>query len=216
MLAADGGCERPCGYRMSCGHSCHVASLCHEPCQRPIPACGHPCQRQCHQKCGGCTQQVDVTLACGHIIKATCEQALLFRQGRESIKCTQNVLVNMPLCSHNNIELPCWKSLQLKKEQAQLLGKAPQLNALSETLALFSYPEKCGCLLPGCHHPCQRACGKCTLATVKNQMKWKGERSQHAGPCTTFCTRLLFCGHTCSAKSSHSGDESSLQPKILL
>lgn len=114
----DGGCNRPCGQRMQCGHSCHkmchpdqnqhLQAECREPCQKLIPACGHPCQNLCFQTHGGCNVVQQVKLPCNHTIDVPCQKAT------ENIKCTQKVKVKMPLCEHI-AELPCWKANEIQK-----------------------------------------------------------------------------------------------------
>lgn len=65
-LRPNGGCSRPCSYRMECGHVCPMACHpidqshkiaqreCCEPCTRFPPECihNHMCPKLCREKCG--------------------------------------------------------------------------------------------------------------------------------------------------------------------
>ena len=79
----NGGCDRPCDFRMECGHVCpmtchsydrtHVVAMkeCIEPCRRFPPECPleHPCTRRCNEKCGPCKMPVGpIVQTCGHTV----------------------------------------------------------------------------------------------------------------------------------------------------
>ena len=77
-LAPEGGCNKKCNLRLSCGHSCinkchsellHNAVICLEPCPRSKSGCDHPCPRPCGEECEKvCRVKVpDVTLMCGYV-----------------------------------------------------------------------------------------------------------------------------------------------------
>ena len=80
--APEGGCERPCDYRLLCGHACRF--ICHprdkeheeyeckrqctETCER-----GHKCRKQCHfSKPCNCPIPVEKELNCGHLMAIDC------------------------------------------------------------------------------------------------------------------------------------------------
>jgi len=80
----NGGCSRPCTYRMSCGHqcpmTCHIVdpkhavaeTMCVQPCPRFPEECtfGHQCLKLCKDECGPCLTIVNPTrLTCGHILE---------------------------------------------------------------------------------------------------------------------------------------------------
>ena len=82
--APDGGCQRPCGLRLKCGHACrqlchprdteHKNYLCGEPCGRTIKGCDHLCSNPCSVPCvTRCLEMVDKVLPeCGHILEMEC------------------------------------------------------------------------------------------------------------------------------------------------
>ncbi|KAK2609553.1 hypothetical protein N8I77_003049 [Diaporthe amygdali] len=60
MASADGGCSRPCGKLLQCGHDCHHSchsedmhegTKCIHPCPRPKSGCGHSCPLSCGDRC---------------------------------------------------------------------------------------------------------------------------------------------------------------------
>lgn len=68
-MVPDGGCDKPCGASLECGHACprmchpddsqHEGFTCKQPCSRLHP-CGHPCAKLCFQDCGKCFVKVAV------------------------------------------------------------------------------------------------------------------------------------------------------------
>ena len=76
----NGGCLRPCTFRLSCGHvcplKCHPTDRSHdlarrrccEPCRRfPQDCSRHQCTRLCGDVCGPCLTSISsVDLPCGH------------------------------------------------------------------------------------------------------------------------------------------------------
>jgi hypothetical protein len=64
--APEGGCMRPCGFRLNCGHVCvlvchpydrkHEDYRCRKPCQKNACGEGHKCKRLCFQDCGPCEE----------------------------------------------------------------------------------------------------------------------------------------------------------------
>ena len=127
-LRPNGGCCRPCTYRMECGHVCpqachpldrsHKAAemLCNEPCQRIPPECkmNHKCTKLCKDICGPCRTLVydPVELPCGHTKKdpSQChevrdEEALK----KLSDKCVAQVLFTFPNCNHKEMTM-CWNA----------------------------------------------------------------------------------------------------------
>ncbi|KAG8805367.1 hypothetical protein FRC19_007924, partial [Serendipita sp. 401] len=76
QISPEGGCLRPCGYGLECGHTCpskchvddpaHQAVRCREPCMRTCKK-GHPCSRPCWEDCSICSFPVPpIRLLCGH------------------------------------------------------------------------------------------------------------------------------------------------------
>jgi AAA domain len=118
LYRPNGGCSRPCDFRMPCGHPCpkmchpidrdHIDAqrLCVEPCRRFPPGCKlhHPCPKMCKEKCGSCETRVGpVDLLCGH----TSMHAHCFEVGSEaalklfSSRCREEVHHTFAGCLHS-------------------------------------------------------------------------------------------------------------------
>lgn len=95
-LALEGGCNKKCNLRLSCGHSCinkchseplHNAVICLEPCPKSKPGCDHSCPRPCGQECEQMchVKLTNVLLLCGHVrARLECYKA----QGLSTVRCT--------------------------------------------------------------------------------------------------------------------------------
>jgi hypothetical protein len=122
----NGGCDRPCKYRMQCGHAClkschptdaaHIISQkeCSQPCRRFPPECNrnHNCMKRCNQDCGGCQAIVEsITIPCGHVLDtARCH----FVRDNESLInlsecCRIPVIWKFKNCKHE-CETTCFNS----------------------------------------------------------------------------------------------------------
>ena len=80
IFSPEGGCNRKCISRLSCGHACvnkchseplHNAVRCLERCQRTKKGCDHACPKFCGDPCDSkCGIQVpNIVLPCGHVQK---------------------------------------------------------------------------------------------------------------------------------------------------
>jgi hypothetical protein len=124
----NGGCDRPCMFRMSCGHACpktchpvdqgHLRAQreCSQPCRRFPPECTllHVCEKMCCQECGPCAALVgSVALPCGHILdQARCHDV---RNTEALNKCSTSCKVptqhTFLRCGHVR-QTPCSNSRQ--------------------------------------------------------------------------------------------------------
>ena len=188
--APEGGCTKPCEFRLHCGHVCslschpydpqHKEYKCKKPCARTCPR-EHACSRRCYQQCGNCTVKVPRVLSeCGHVQLVPCHQeneSFICREpcpkllacGHSCVNrcgdwnCTQRCLVSVTKrfeCGHT-LEVPC----HLRHE-----------NGLCS--------EPCVSLLE-CGHPCTGTCGECL-----------GGRRHKS--CRSQCGRTLVCSHECA------------------
>jgi hypothetical protein len=122
----NGGCCRPCNYRMLCGHVCslcchsvdpdHQAAQkkCCEPCKRFPPECSlnHPCPKLCKDDCGPCETLVGpTTLLCGHILpNSPCHDVRNAKAVQMlTNKCAEKVLFQFSPCGHKS-ETECSNS----------------------------------------------------------------------------------------------------------
>lgn len=132
----NGGCERPCSYRLPCGHACplmchptdpehHFAQRnCSEPCRRFPPYCNrkHLCKKLCKEDCGPCTALVGpIDLTCGHTEdRVRChdvrDEAAIDEYSK---KCNHTVTHKFEPCGHE-LETTCANS---RREHPQCPGK---------------------------------------------------------------------------------------------
>eukprot|EP00980_Cylindrotheca_fusiformis_P004952 scaffold1051_cov119-Cylindrotheca_fusiformis.AAC.27 len=146
-IRPNGGCNRPCGFRLDCGHTCpqmchpvdrnhlFAAKRCNEPCRRVPLECNrnHPCTKLCHQECGRCqTKMGPVLLPCGHVNHdITCHDMRTEMAIEEySLTCTETV----------DFIFPCGHQATTKCGNAR--AEQPRC------------PKLCGHILEGCHHLC--------------------------------------------------------------
>ena len=78
----NGGCTRPCGAHLDCGHTCNL--LCHpllhsrinciQTCRKPRQVgCTHECRNLCFEDCGLCLKKVrKLRSDCGHTNSVSC------------------------------------------------------------------------------------------------------------------------------------------------
>ncbi|XP_015772028.1 PREDICTED: NFX1-type zinc finger-containing protein 1-like isoform X6 [Acropora digitifera] len=110
--APKGGCLRPCGITMECGHTCssvcHPVDLehkeefrCQQPCSKIICLSGHKCRKTCSQECGPCMEIVTKVIpGCEHKKRLPCSVDV------KSVKCEKIVPKEALPCGHVN-EVPC-------------------------------------------------------------------------------------------------------------
>jgi hypothetical protein len=147
-IRPNGGCNRPCTFRLSCGHACpmmchpidqsheRAQRLCCEPCKRFPPDCKlHPCPKLCKDKCGTCCAPVGpVLLVCGHTANnAKCHQVHSpVALEKFSLLCQQAV---------NHIFKPC--------------GHDAKTSCANTKTAVPRCPAACGKPMK-CGHPCKK------------------------------------------------------------
>ncbi|NXU63101.1 ZNFX1 protein, partial [Horornis vulcanius] len=189
----EGGCSRPCEFRLNCGHVCtrachpydpeHKDYQCLKPCQKVLCADGHRCPKSCYQRCGKCMVKVEKTIAkCGHVQMVPCHippwefsclepcQKKLNCGHACKNSCGQKCIVQCPVqvtatlkCGHKK-EVCCWFTRMGH-------GKSVKCeNECSVTLA--------------CGHVCSGSCHTCF-----------GGRFHKA--CNSPCKRVLICSHKC-------------------
>ncbi|XP_032931022.1 NFX1-type zinc finger-containing protein 1 isoform X2 [Catharus ustulatus] len=189
----EGGCTRPCEFRLSCGHVCtrachpydpeHKNYQCLKPCQKVLCADGHRCPKSCYESCGECMVKVEKTISkCGHKQMVPCSipqwkfkclepcQKKLACGHTCRNSCGQQCTVRCPeqvtatlKCGHEQ-EVSCWATTMGREETVQCYSKC------SVTLA--------------CGHVCSGSCHICF-----------GGRFHKA--CNRPCKNVLICSHQC-------------------
>ncbi|KAJ7091139.1 hypothetical protein C8R44DRAFT_817142 [Mycena epipterygia] len=180
LFAPDGGCLKPCNYRLKCGHVCHykchpdnpqhIAISCPQPCRR-LCARGHPCPKECSDDCGKCMFMIrDVELPCGHRVPSIeCHRL----DNLDQVFCTTLVTQNLPTCEHS-VQMRC---------------------SLDPSEALCT--NLCGGTMTCCGRPCNAKCHQC-----------QGVNAPGPGPIVRvqhqehLCQKPLFCAHSCSKPCS--------------
>ncbi|XP_061745463.1 NFX1-type zinc finger-containing protein 1 isoform X2 [Nerophis ophidion] len=193
--APEGGCTKPCEFRLDCGHVCesvchtydkeHQKYQCLKNCERIICPLGHKCSRKCFAVCPkNCPIKVEKTIPkCQHkqmvpchqdpeefICKVPCQKMLLCGHRCDSIcgnPCTSKCMVNVML------QLSCGHN-QLGACFYKTMK--PVEEPLCTTL--------CGQQLK-CNHACRGTCGQCNNGRF------------HLS-CNHKCKRLLICSHECT------------------
>ena len=191
----EGGCQKPCNFRLECGHVCR--SLCHpidrehkliykcqQTCKKKFK-CGHECSSKCYECQDGCLPcQVSIACIlpqCGHEVRMTCSQdpAMFFCQN----SCNKLIVG----CGHhcqNKCSENCtpYSKCQEKVIKPLLCGHTAPVSC-SVNVIDFSCPIPCMKPLD-CYHPCKGTCGSCSNGRL------------HIA-CQQKCDRTLACGHIC-------------------
>lgn len=179
-IAPDGGCMRPCDFRLECGHLCpfkchcddprHVTVPCTQPCRRLCPR-DHPCLKQCNSPCGDCQFLVaSVELPCGHVKAAVpcCQLDSL-----ETVFCDHEMDKQLPHCEHT-ARMPC-----------------------SEDPSDHHCIIRCGKLMNCCSKLCKAQCYICQRENPGSEGPIQRLRhSPHP------CEKRLYCEHQCAERCS--------------
>ncbi|NXF09008.1 ZNFX1 protein, partial [Smithornis capensis] len=189
----EGGCSRPCEFRLSCGHVCarachpyntdHKNYQCLKPCQKVLCADGHRCLQPCYVPCGQCSIKVEKTISkCGHTQMVPCSTP------ENEFVCQENCQKKLD-CEHacsNFCGQECTKQCP---EQVTLVMKCGHDKQVQCWMADMKHgmPVKCDikCSVTlACGHECSGSCDTCF-----------GGRFHKA--CDRPCKRFLICSHKC-------------------
>ncbi|KAG2153743.1 uncharacterized protein EDB93DRAFT_1134566 [Suillus bovinus] len=181
QIAPDGGCMRPCNFRLICGHMCpfkchsddqkHASVMCMQSCTR-LCARGHPCTKQCASTCGDCFFPVaNVELPCGHTkASVPCHEI----NALQNVYCNFMVDKELLHCEHT-ARMAC------STDPATYLCKAP-----------------CNGIMSCCGRSCNAKCHECQQKNTPSQ----GEHTQRTKHATHPCEKPLFCEHLCQEACS--------------
>ncbi|KAJ8042130.1 NFX1-type zinc finger-containing protein 1 [Holothuria leucospilota] len=187
---SEGGCTKPCGTRLECGHVCtlichprnaeHVGIKCTKQCKRPICELNHPCTKLCYQECvTKCAQVITKKMKCGHEQFIMCHE-----QHATEIQC-QTPCPLILNCGHSCknkcgeactsfCKEPIGRSFQCLHGVPTICGKMDE-----------ECSEPCKEILK-CGHICQGTCGSC-------------RRGRLHIVCNMPCRKILVCGHQCAS-----------------
>lgn len=173
---SEGGCTRPCGNRMPCGHVCpsvcHIIDMEHEgiykkcpkKCDKIICKNEHRCKRNCHiddEDCGKCTVIVEkLRPKCGHSVKVSCH--IDPSEAFCSLPCER-----VRICGHK-CQGMCGKKCNTTVCNVMVEIKSPCNHTVkikcsstdNQRELLDACDEKCNVELK-CGHLCKGSCGRC-------------------------------------------------------
>ena len=179
IFSPEGGCNRKCISRLSCGHACinkchseplHNAVRCLERCQRIKKGCDHACRYFCGDPCDSkCRELVpNVVLSCGHV---QTRLACYIAQAPDAFQCPVSVETVIPGCKHT-VKVRCHE-----------LPLAPD----------YPCSATCGAAL-GCGHDCKQNCRDCNTRSEDGRISGISH-----GICKAPCGRpYTTCSHACS------------------
>ncbi|NXM69663.1 ZNFX1 protein, partial [Serilophus lunatus] len=189
----EGGCSRPCEFRLSCGHVCtrachpydmdHKDYKCLKPCQKVLCADGHRCPEPCYVSCGQCRMKVEKTVSkCGHKQMVPCSTP------ESKLVCRENCQKKLS-CGHTCTNF-CGRECSKKCFKAVTVtlkcGHEQQVSCwIAETkeVMFVKCNTKCSVTL-ACGHACSGSCYTCF------------EGRFHKA-CNRPCKRFLICSHKC-------------------
>lgn len=179
-LVPDGGCMRPCGNRLPCGHSCpsvcHIVDTEHKSIYKECPKkCDkinceneHRCKKNCHfdEECGKCTVMIEkVRPECGHSVKVQCSsnpsEAYCRHPCEKNRSCGHKC---KGLCSELCDETVC-NSLVEAKSPCDHTVNIECSNADHKWRLLDACTETCNVELK-CGHLCKGSCGRCNYGRL--------------------------------------------------
>ncbi|RLV98769.1 hypothetical protein DV515_00010407 [Chloebia gouldiae] len=228
VLCADGhrcpkSCYEPCGKCTvkvektisKCGHiqmvPCHIPAWeieCLEPCQKKLN-CGHTCKSSCGKKCTTwCSEQVTVTLKCGHEQEVSCWMTRMKRRmaSEYGVECESKCSVTLAcghVCSgschtcfggrfHKACVNPCTRVLICShKCHEPCTTECPPCQKACQNYCIHSKcKKKCWERCVPCAEPCEWQCQhyQCT-----NLCSEPCNRPR----CNVPCAKMLPCGHPC-------------------
>ncbi|XP_057306393.1 NFX1-type zinc finger-containing protein 1-like isoform X2 [Hydractinia symbiolongicarpus] len=188
----EGGCTKPCAFRLSCGHACamachptdqdHANYVCRKSCNKTVCADNHKCPKACHnpRPCGKCTFKVSkIVPKCGHKQIMKC-----FEEPKDFIcqeKCTK-VFSCGHICAHHcGEDCAQFECKVIVKKKLKCGHEASVECHLDSENVVCSEP--CDATLE-CLHKCTGTCGTC----IQGRLHVK---------CLHECKRILVCSHLC-------------------
>ncbi|XP_063766744.1 NFX1-type zinc finger-containing protein 1 isoform X2 [Eleginops maclovinus] len=190
--APEGGCIKPCEFRLVCGHVCtrvchpydpeHKKYECRKKCQKTICDLGHRCPLDCYKECPEkCQVKVEkIVPQCEHTQKIPCHQ------DPEKFVC-QEPCIKLLDCGHPCVASCGESCTSYCKKKVTLTLKCGHSQS-GECFYTHSKekPECRTACMEGliCGHVCKGSCGKCYQGRF------------HCA-CSHQCDRLLICSHKC-------------------
>ncbi|XP_067659744.1 NFX1-type zinc finger-containing protein 1-like [Haliotis asinina] len=183
--APEGGCLKPCVFRLECGHVCtllchpydpeHKDYICRKQCTKHCKN-GHQCPRYCHEECGNCMIRVEKIIPkCQH------KQMVPCFKDPSTFSCQAECNTTLD-CGHT-CGNPCSMKHGCTAVVKKTFGCGHTGDVLCARKTLAQCEAKCPELLK-CGHKCEGDCTRCH------------EGRLHI-PCRKMCKGTLICEHTC-------------------
>ncbi|KAI8798619.1 NFX1-type zinc finger-containing protein 1 [Biomphalaria glabrata] len=194
----EGGCNKPCGIRLECGHSCkrichtddieHQDAVCTEPCQYRCETCHSFCHgdHQCgmHTNCKNLVEKI--VPACGHKQMVPCYMSPnhfeCIEVCKEKLRCG-HACTGQCGKKHSHTEMKCQVLVQVTPDTCGHKQFQTECWKSSENTS-SECTEPCQAVLE-CEHICTGTCGKCNNGRL------------HLN-CQQKCQKILICGHSCN------------------
>ncbi|XP_072540909.1 NFX1-type zinc finger-containing protein 1 [Salminus brasiliensis] len=189
----EGGCNKPCEYRLECGHVCirmchpydadHSKYKCNKDCPKILCELGHRCPGRCYQECGKCMVRMEkIVPQCQHKQMMPCHQDPELFTCREP--CQKVLSCGHPCkascgescTSHCKVLVPM--TLQCGHTQDEACTTSRNVNAQPLCRTRCKTVLKCG-------HPCVGTCHECFQGRLHKA-------------CRHQCQRILPCSHQCN------------------
>ncbi|XP_071379095.1 NFX1-type zinc finger-containing protein 1 [Centroberyx affinis] len=190
--APEGGCKKPCEFRLDCGHVCstvchpydpeHKKYKCSKKCQKILCDLGHRCTLVCHKACPKeCPVKVEKIIPkCQH------KQMVPCHQDPEKFVCKEPCQ-KMLQCGHQCDSFcgePCTSRCRVKVMLKLSCGHSQQDACYYKGVGQEPYCRtSCNQQLK-CGHNCTGNCHRCY-------------QGRYHVPCSRQCDRLLICSHKC-------------------
>ena len=205
-----GGCKKPCGDRLKCGHACdrlchvsdhnddHCSKICFAGCPN-----GHQCLLRCHypRQCPKCYKPIIKKIPrCGHeqLVPCCTDPANVCCQAKcdKILPCGHHCQTLCGYVCTERCRIECRKTLPCEHEKCMPCFMDPTIHSQCE--------RNCTKVLD-CGHPCSRRCTESCLCNTKietelecGHRKWVLCGMKDNPPrCDERCERVLECGHVC-------------------
>ncbi|XP_066519944.1 NFX1-type zinc finger-containing protein 1 [Hoplias malabaricus] len=188
----EGGCSKPCEFRLDCGHVCmrmchpydaeHKEYKCNKNCPKVLCELGHKCPKQCYQKCGECMVPVEKVIPqCQH------KQMIPCYQDPESFICREPCQKTLH-CGHT-CQASCGESCSAycKIIVPMTLKCGHTQNEICSTSKDPSEQPRCRTkctTVLRCGHACPGSCHECYQGRLHKA-------------CRHQCKSILPCSHEC-------------------
>uniref|UniRef100_A0A8D0HDW3 RZ-type domain-containing protein n=1 Tax=Sphenodon punctatus TaxID=8508 RepID=A0A8D0HDW3_SPHPU len=190
----EGGCSRPCEFRLSCGNVCtrachpydleHKEFQCMKTCQKVLCGDGHRCPQLCFEPCGECMVKVSKT------IPKCCHQQMVPCSVPEREFCCQEPCQQSLKCGHRcglTCGQECLGRCPVPVTVTLRCGHSQEVKCCVVADLEFGRPVACKTKCPEmleCGHPCAGSCHACFEGRFHEQ-------------CKSPCKRFLICSHQC-------------------